>query len=136
MVLGVEIMDTGNRPLSPHLQVYRLPLAGILSFAHRTTGVALALGALALACWINAAAYGPDTFYQAQALMGHWFSRLLLLGWTLSLFFHLCNGIRHLFWDAGIGLEIEQVNMSGWLVLIGTILLTLLSWLAGYGLLG
>ena len=129
-------MDTGNRPLSPHLQVYRLPLAGILSFAHRTTGVGLALGALALAYWINAAAYGPDTFYQAQALMGHWFPRLLLFGWTLSLFFHLCNGIRHLFWDAGIGLEIEQVNMSGWLVLIGTILLTLLSWLAGYGLLG
>ena len=129
-------MDTGNRPLSPHLQVYRLPLAGILSFAHRTTGVGLALGALALAYWINAAAYGPDTFYQAQALMGHWFSRLLLFGWTLSLFFHLCNGIRHLFWDAGIGLEIEQVNMSGWLVLIGTILLTLLSWMAGYGLLG
>jgi succinate dehydrogenase / fumarate reductase cytochrome b subunit len=136
MVLGVEIMDTGNRPLSPHLQVYRLPLAGILSFAHRTTGVGLALGALALAYWINAAAYGPDVFYQAQTLMGHWFSRLLLFGWTLSLFFHLCNGIRHLFWDAGIGLEIEQVNMSGWLVLIGTILLTLLSWLAGYGLLG
>ena len=130
------MMDTGNRPLSPHLQVYRLPLAGILSFAHRITGVALALGALALAYWINAAAYGPDAFYQAQALMGHWFSRLLLFGWTLSLFFHLCNGIRHLFWDAGIGLEIEQVNMSGWLVLIGTILLTLLSWLAGYGLLG
>ena len=129
-------MDTGNKPLSPHLQVYRLPLAGILSFAHRTTGVALALGALALAYWINAAASGPDAFYQAQTLMGHWFSRLLLFGWTLSLFFHLCNGIRHLFWDAGIGLEIEQVNMSGWLVLIGTILLTLLSWLAGYGLLG
>ena len=136
MVLGVEIMDTGNRPLSPHLQVYRLPLAGILSFAHRTTGVALALGALALAYWINAAAYGPDAFYQVQGLMGHWFSRLLLFGWTLSLFFHLCNGIRHLFWDAGIGVEIEQVNMSGWLVLVGTILLTLLSWLAGYGLLG
>jgi len=129
-------MDTGNRPLSPHLQVYRLPLAGILSFTHRTTGVGLALGAFALAYWINAAAYGPETFHQAQALMGHWFSRLLLFGWTLSLFFHLCNGIRHLFWDAGIGLEIEQVNMSGWLVLIGSILLTLLSWLAGYGLLG
>ena len=129
-------MNTGNKPLSPHLQVYRLPLAGILSFTHRTTGVGLALGAFALAYWINAAAYGPETFHQAQALMGHWFSRLLLFGWTLSLFFHLCNGIRHLFWDAGIGLEIEQVNMSGWLVLMGTVLLTLLSWLAGYGLLG
>ena len=129
-------MNLGNRPLSPHLQVYRLPIAGILSITHRATGVALALGAIALTYWINAAAYGPDSFYQAQVLMGHWFSRLLLLGWTLSLYFHLCNGIRHLFWDAGKGLEIGQVNMSGWLVLIATVLLTLLSWLAGYGLLG
>ena len=129
-------MNTENRPLSPHLQVYRLPLAGILSFTHRTTGVALALGALVLAGWINAAAFGPDAFNEIQLMMGHWFSRLLLLGWTFSLFFHLCNGIRHLFWDAGMGLEIEQVNISGWLVLIATMLLTLLSWLTGYGLLG
>ena len=129
-------MTMENRPLSPHLQVYRLPIAGILSITHRATGVALALGVLALTYWINAAAYGPDAFFQAQALIGHWFSRLLLFGWTLSLFFHLFNGIRHLFWDSGRGLEIEQVNMSGWLVLIATMLFTLLSWLAGYGLLG
>ena len=134
--MGVENMTMENRPLSPHLQVYRLPIAGILSITHRATGVALALGVLALTYWINAAAYGPDAFFQAQALIGHWFSRLLLFGWTLSLFFHLFNGIRHLFWDSGRGLEIEQVNMSGWLVLIATMLFTLLSWLAGYGLLG
>ena len=129
-------MNLGNRPLSPHLQVYRFPLAGILSITHRATGIALAVGALALTYWINAAAYGPDSFNQVQDLMGHWFSRVLLFGWTLSLFFHLCNGIRHLFWDAGKGLEIRQVNISGWSVLICTFVLTILSWLAGYGLVG
>ena len=129
-------MNMGTKPLSPHLQVYRWQITMVLSITHRATGVALAVGALVLAYWINAAAYGPDAFYNAQALLGHWFGRLLLFGWTLALFFHLCNGIRHLFWDAGKGLEMPQVNMSGWLVLIATLVLTGLSWLAGYGLFG
>ena len=129
-------MNMGTKPLSPHLQVYRWQITMVLSITHRATGVALAVGALVLAYWINAAAYGPDAFYNAQALLGHWFGRLLLFGWTLALFFHLCNGIRHLFWDAGKGLEMPQVNMSAWLVLIATLVLTGLSWLAGYGLFG
>ena len=129
-------MNMGTKPLSPHLQVYRWQITMVLSITHRATGVALAVGALVLAYWINAAAYGPDAFYNAQALLGHWFGRLLLFGWTLSLFFHLCNGIRHLFWDAGKGLEMPQVNMSAWLVLIATLVLTGLSWLAGYGFFG
>ena len=129
-------MNMGTKPLSPHLQVYRWQITMVLSITHRATGVALAVGALVLAYWINAAAYGPDAFYNAQALLGHWFGRLLLFGWTLALFFHLCNGIRHLFWDAGKGLEMEQVNVSAWLVLIATLVLTVLSWLAGYGLFG
>ncbi len=127
-------MQLDNKPLSPHLQVYRFPIASMLSITHRFTGVALALGALALVYWINAAAYGSDAFSNAQGVLGHWLGRLFLFGWTLALFFHLCNGIRHLFWDTGKGLAIEQVNWSGWVVLITTIVLTLLSWLAGYGL--
>ena len=129
-------MNMGDRPLSPHLQVYRWQITMVLSIIHRATGVALAVGALVLAYWINAAAYGPDAFNNAQAILGHWFGRLLVFGWTLALFYHLCNGIRHLFWDAGKGFEMEQVRMSGWLVLAATLVLTLLSWLGGYGLLG
>ncbi len=129
-------MTTGNRPLSPHLQVYRPQITSVLSITHRITGVALAVGALVLVYWINAAAYGPDAFERAQAYMSHWFGRLLLFGWTLCLFFHLCNGVRHLFWDAGMGFELPQVRMSGWLVLIATVVLTILTWMGGYGMLG
>ncbi|MEE2745478.1 MAG: succinate dehydrogenase, cytochrome b556 subunit [Pseudomonadota bacterium] len=129
-------MDPASKPLSPHLQVYRPQITSILSITHRITGVILAIGSLALVWWLNAAAYGPDSFYNAQAVLSHWVGRVFLFGWTVCLFFHLCNGIRHLFWDAGKGFEIEQVSRTGWLVIIATIGLTGLSWLAGYGLLG
>ena len=129
-------MGTSDRPLSPHLQVYKPQLTSVLSILHRITGLALALGTFLLVWWLVAAAVGEAAFEIVQNVIKSWFGRIILLGWSFSLFYHLCNGIRHLFWDAGIGLEIEQVNMSGWLVLMGTVLLTLLSWLAGYGLLG
>lgn len=129
-------MTQGNRPLSPHLQVYRPQLTSVLSIFHRGTGVALAVGALMLAYWLNAAAYGPEAFERAQDFLTHWFGRLLLFGWTYCLFYHLCNGIRHLCWDAGWGFEMTQVNMSGWIVVVASVVLTLLSWLGGYGMLG
>ncbi len=129
-------MTTKNRPLSPHLQVYRPQITSVLSITHRLTGVVLALGALVLVYWINAAAYGPAAFDQVQSIFSHWFGQILLFGWTLCLFFHLCNGVRHLFWDAGVGLEMGQVRVSGWLVLVAAAGLTALSWLGGYGMLG
>ena len=129
-------MTTKNRPLSPHLQVYRPQITSVLSITHRLTGVVLALGALVLVYWINAAAYGPAAFDQVQSIFSHWFGQILLFGWTLCLFFHLCNGVRHLFWDAGVGLEMGQVRVSGWLVLFAAAGLAALSWLGGYGMLG
>ena len=129
-------MTKGNRPLSPHLQVYRPQITSMLSITHRLTGVALSVGALVLVYWVNAAAYGPAAFDQVQSFFSHWFGQMMLFGWTLCLFFHLCNGIRHLFWDAGAGLEMTQVRISGWFVLIATAVLTALSWLGGYGMLG
>ncbi len=129
-------MNPGNRPLSPHLQVYKPQITSVLSILHRLTGIGLAAGAVVLVYWLNAAAYGPDAFEYAQDLLATWFGKLLLLGWTWALFYHLCNGIRHMYWDAGRGLELQQVYMTGWLVVIASLGFTLISWIAGYGLLG
>ena len=125
-------MSSSNRPLSPHLQVYRPQLTSMLSILHRITGVALAVGTLLLIYWLAAAAGGPESFASAQALVGSFIGRLFLFGWTFALFYHLCNGIRHLFWDAGYGFEMQTAERSGWLVVCASVALTLLSWILGY----
>ncbi len=129
-------MTSQNRPLSPHLQVYRPQLTSVLSIVHRMTGVALAVGALLLVWWLVAAASGPVAFAMVQDFNGSWFGRLLLLGWSFALFYHLCNGIRHLVWDSGHGFELPQVYRSGWLVVLGSVALTVLAWLWGYASMG
>jgi len=129
-------MTVQNRPLSPHLQVYRPQLTSVLSITHRLTGVALAVGTLLLIYWLTAAAAGAEAFETAQSFIGSWFGRLLLFGWSLALFYHLCNGIRHLFWDIGAGLDLPTAYRSGYAVLIATVVLTLASWIAGYGAMG
>jgi len=125
-------MISSNRPLSPHLQVYRPQITSILSILHRITGIALTLGTLLLTYWLAAAASGPEAFADAQGLIGSIFGRLLLFGWSFALFYHLCNGIRHLAWDAGYGFEIETVTRTGWIVVGASAALTLLCWAAGY----
>ncbi|MDA0240782.1 MAG: succinate dehydrogenase, cytochrome b556 subunit [Proteobacteria bacterium] len=129
-------MATGERPLSPHLQVYRWQITMLLSITHRITGVGLSVGALVLTYWLAAAAYGPGAFERAQSFLNSWFGILLLLGWTFAIFFHLCNGIRHLFWDAGSGFEMSQVRASGWAVIIASVGLTVLVWAIGFGMMG
>lgn len=124
-------MKSSSRPLSPHLQVYKLPLAALMSISHRATGVALAVGTLLLAYWLGAAAYGPEAFTRAQGIVGSWFGILLLLGWSAALFYHLCNGIRHLLWDAGWGFELPQTFKANYVVLAATAALTLVTWLVG-----
>jgi succinate dehydrogenase / fumarate reductase cytochrome b subunit len=125
---------TADRPLSPHLQIYRWQWTMALSILHRITGVALAVGTIVLVWWLIAAATGPGYFGYVQSLLAGWFGRLLLFGWTLALFYHLCNGIRHLFWDAGKGFALGTARASGMVVLAATAILTLVAWLAGYGL--
>jgi len=107
-----------------------------LSILHRITGVALALGTLLVVFWIVAVAAGPAAYDAASALLGSWLGRLLLFGWTFSLFYHLANGIRHLAWDVGWGYELGAARASGYLAVTAAVVLTLLSWAAGYGLLG
>jgi succinate dehydrogenase / fumarate reductase cytochrome b subunit len=125
-------MATQNRPLSPHIQIYRPQMSWVPSIVHRITGVALAVGSLLLVYWIIAAAVGPEAFATAQTLIGSIVGRILLLGWTFALFFHLANGIRHLFWDAGWGFEIRTMTVTGWIVIVAAILLTLIAWSLGY----
>ena len=123
-------MPIANRPLSPHLQVYRPQITSILSIANRITGVALSAGTVLLVGQLFAAASGPGCFAYFQGWMGTPLGYLILAGWSFSLFFHLANGIRHLAWDFGIGLELDQAYKSGRWVLIASVGLTALTWIA------
>ena len=129
-------MAESARPLSPHLQIYRPQLTSILSISHRAAGVALAVGTLLLVYWLVATASGPDAYAHAQAFMRSWFGMLILWGWSVALFYHLCNGIRHLFWDAGYGFELKTAYASGYAVLAGTVALTVVAWVIGCSMLG
>ena len=125
-------MSTNSRPLSPHIQIYKPQLTSVLSITHRATGVFLCLGAVVFAWWVVALSIGPEAFAAVRAALGSWLGRLLLFAWTFSFFFHLCNGVRHLFWDAGLGLELQSAYASGKAVIAGSIALTLLAWVLAY----
>ena len=116
------------RPLSPHLQIYRLPLPAILSITHRMTGIILSTGTILLAAWMVALAQGPEAFAMAMMVTAHPLGQFVLFGYSAALFYHMCNGIRHLNWDRGAGLEIDQVYRSGKLTIAAAICLTGLLW--------
>jgi succinate dehydrogenase / fumarate reductase cytochrome b subunit len=124
-------MRSDPRPLSPHLQVYRWQMTSVLSILHRITGVALSVGTLLLVWWLVAAAEGPEAYAHVQRFLGSWAGLVLLFGWSLALYYHLCNGLRHLWWDTGRGLDLRQVYAGGWAVIAGTAALTALTWTVG-----
>jgi succinate dehydrogenase / fumarate reductase, cytochrome b subunit len=117
-------MPVRARPLSPHLQVYRWQIGNSLSILHRLTGVALALGLVALSYWLISLADGPDSYDTAQHVFASPLGWLFLLGWTFSFLYHLLNGVRHLFWDAGYGFERTARHASGWIAVLGALALT------------
>ena len=121
-------MSADRRPLSPHLQIYKPQLTSVLSISNRVTGVGLAAGTLLLTWWLLAAAAGPESFAVVQGFLGSWLGYLILLGFSYALMFHLCNGVRHLFWDAGWGFELDTVYKSGWAVVIASAALTVIAW--------
>lgn len=125
-------MKNTTRPVSPHLQIYRPQLTSVLSITHRGTGIVLAAGALFLVYWLNALAAGAGAFDQLRHLMGAWYGQVILLGFSFSLFYHLCNGVRHLFWDAGLGFELETVYRSGKAVIAVSLLLTAATWMSAF----
>ena len=122
-------VNRGNRPLSPHLTVYRPQITSMLSILHRVTGVGLTLGAILLVWWLLAAATSDEYFQFVDGLMTAWIGHLVLLGLTFSLAYHFCNGIRHLMWDMGYGFELEQVEQSGKIAVGAAAGLTVLIWL-------
>lgn len=125
-------MQSDNRPLSPHLQIYRLPLTAITSITHRITGVLLGLGALGLVYWLVALASGPESYAAAQAAAGSVIGQIVMILFSLALFYHLANGIRHLFWDAGYGFELETAHRTGQAVIVAAVVLTVIAWVIGY----
>ena len=120
-----------HRPLSPHLQVYKPQLTSVLSILHRATGIALSVGALYLATWVIYAAASPKAYALFQGFNGSIAGRIVLGGWLFAAFYHLCNGIRHLFWDAGYGFELKDAYRSGWIVVTVALIATLVSWIVG-----
>ena len=125
-------MSTDNRPLSPHLQVYRKQWTMVYSILNRMTGVALSVGALFLTCWLVALAAGASDFQAVQTFVTSIIGRIMILGWTWSLFYHLCAGVRHLIWDTGKMLELKGAEMSGHIAMAASVILTVLVWLCAY----
>jgi succinate dehydrogenase / fumarate reductase cytochrome b subunit len=123
-------MSKTGRPLSPHLSIYRWPITMTLSILHRMTGVALSVGLIALVVWLESIAIGADSYATVAGLLQTIVGKLVLLGFSFAFFFHLANGVRHLFWDVGLGFEIRQANASAWFVLVATVLMTTLYWLS------
>jgi succinate dehydrogenase / fumarate reductase cytochrome b subunit len=120
-----------RRPLSPHLQVYKPQLTSVLSILHRATGIALSVGALYLATWVIYAAANPTAYALFQSFNTSILGRIVLGGWLFCAFYHLCNGVRHLFWDAGYGFELKDAYRSGWIVVTVALIATVVSWIVG-----
>jgi succinate dehydrogenase / fumarate reductase cytochrome b subunit len=118
-------MKLVKRPLSPHLQIYKPQLTSILSITHRGTGVFLSLGALLLTCWLVSLAVSEKAFNSLHLHTAFWYGKLFLIGFVFSLYYHLANGVRHLFWDVGLGLEISTTYKSGYFTVAISIALTL-----------
>jgi len=121
-------MSKDERPLSPHLTIYRWPITMTLSILHRITGVALAVGLIAYVFWLEAIAFEAVSYDLFNEIMRSVIGQIALLGWLFSFFFHLSNGIRHLIWDTGRMFENRQADRSAWLVLVAAVVLTACYW--------
>ena len=120
-----------ERPLSPHLTIYRPPITMTMSIIHRITGGALYFGTLLVAVWLMAAATSQGAFDWVNWAFGTWLGRLVLFGYTWALMHHMLGGVRHFIWDTGAGLEKHTASKIAWATLAGSVVLTLLIWVAG-----
>jgi succinate dehydrogenase / fumarate reductase cytochrome b subunit len=124
------------RPLSPHLQIYRLTLTMLMSIMHRITGAALYVGTVLLAWWLIAAASGPNAYAVFQSAASSIVGRIVLFGYTWALLHHMLGGVRHLIWDTGSGFGPAEREWLARANLVGSIVLTILLWLVGGWLMG
>ncbi|MBS0271266.1 MAG: succinate dehydrogenase, cytochrome b556 subunit [Proteobacteria bacterium] len=125
-------LDTKKRPLSPHLQIYKIQITSLLSILHRGTGIVLYGGSVIWALWFFALAMGVESYKFMQSVMLSPLGLIILFGWSFSFFYHLCNGIRHLCWDIGIGYDLSSVRFTGWMVVTMSTLLTGVAWILGF----
>jgi succinate dehydrogenase / fumarate reductase cytochrome b subunit len=121
-------MSTQNRPLSPHLSIYSPQFTTATSIAHRITGVLLSFGAVFLAAWLVALSSGADAYASFSGIVGAWYGQIIAFAFTAALYYHMCNGIRHLFWDSGYGFEIETAYASAKAAVAASLVLTLITW--------
>jgi succinate dehydrogenase / fumarate reductase cytochrome b subunit len=126
--------SSAQRPLSPHLEIFRLYLTMVMSILHRITGAALYVGTIILAVWLLAAATGRSGFESVQWFMGSFIGRIILFGYTWALMHHLVGGIRHLIWDTGIGFGKEARDNLARLTIIGCVVLTIVLWILAYAI--
>ena len=117
--------DRGNRPLSPHLTIYRPQLTSITSILIRITGNALILSTLLIVWWLFSAATSVQYFQVADGIMNSWFGKLVLIASLWAVWYHLLGGVRHLIWDRAIGLDLKTAEYLGWSVIVGSVLLTI-----------
>jgi len=125
-----------ERPLSPHLLIYRWPLPMVMSILHRITGAGLYFGTLLMAWWLMAAAAGPNPYANYAAFMSSFFGRLLLFGYTWALLHHMLGGVRHLIWDTGHGLSAAERERLSLATVLGSVSLTIILWVFGYLVMG
>lgn len=118
-----------SRPTSPHLQIYTLPLTGLISISHRITGVLLSAGLLLIVALFCAISQGENSYVAMQGVANFWFAKLIYWGFIYALFFHLCHGLRHLCWDLGEGFEPSKLNKYAILELVAALSLTLATWI-------
>ncbi len=127
-------MNDSKNPLSPHLQIYRWQISSLLSIVHRITGILNLLGLIFISVWILSAGLGENLYECFSFLLKSFFGKFILIGFTWSMSFHLLTGIRHFFWDLGYGYEIKTANFSGIIVIVSSLVLTVILWLSGRGL--
>ena len=120
-------VNRGNRPLSPHISIYRMTITMLVSIMNRITGAGMALAAILIVWWLMAAASGADYYATVNGYLTSWLGLLILVGSLWALWFHFLGGLRHLFMDFGIGYELKTVNLTGWIVLLGSFVLTAIS---------
>ena len=131
-----EAKARSERPISPHVQIYRWPLPMAMSIAHRITGAGLYVGTLLLAWWLTAAATGPNAYAHVGAFMSSIFGRLILFGYTWALIHHMLGGIRHLIWDTGHGFSPQEREWLSLATIVGSVSLTVVLWVVGYLVMG
>ena len=124
-------MTTSQGPISPHLQIYKPQITSVLSIMHRGTGIFLSLGALLLCGWLISVAMGPGTYSTFSKYIQHPVGQVVLILFVFSFYYHLCNGIRHLFWDIGAGLDLRTTYITGYAVIIFSFIFTAGTWVAG-----